>query len=96
MIFSNDRCTLSRIIRLQMRQVVRERGDLFFAQGIGNIGHHGHAAAGSPSALVVVQRLDEIFLALAGKTRDAFRAGKTVRIAGRSAAAGGGLGAFLR
>jgi DNA replication protein DnaC len=60
MIFSNDRCTLSRIMRLQMRRVVRERGDLFFAQGIGNIGHHGHAAAGSPSALVVVQRLDEI------------------------------------
>ena len=31
----------------QMRQIMRERFDLFFAQGIGDIGHRGPAAAGS-------------------------------------------------
>src|SRR5258705_4859 len=57
---------------LQMREVMRERGDLFFAQGIGDLGHRRLAAAGPQACFVVVQRLDQIILALTGDARHRF------------------------
>ena len=53
----------------QMRQIVGERGDLLFAQRIGDIRHRGLGSAGAGAGLVVVQRLHEVFLALAGDAR---------------------------
>src|SRR5439155_24402937 len=61
-----------------MREVMRERGDLFFAQGISHVGHRCSAPAGSLARLVVMQRLDQIFLALAGQAAN--RLGSPIRI----------------
>src|SRR5260221_9030339 len=51
-----------------MCQIVRECANFLFAKGIGDICHRRHAATDSHVLLVVVQRLDRVFLALAGKT----------------------------
>src|SRR5260370_24389823 len=51
---------------LQMREGMRERGDFLFAEGIGDFRHRGAAAAGSHARFVVVHRLAQIVLALAG------------------------------
>ena len=59
----------------EMREIMRQRGDLFLAQGIGDVGHRSPRAAGSRARFVVVQRLDQIFLALAGKTGDGLCSG---------------------
>ena len=62
-----------------MREIMRQRGDFFVAEGIGDIRHRGAGAAGSYARLVFVQRLDQKFLALAGETGD--RLGARERIA---------------
>ena len=36
-----------------MREIMGERGDFLFAQGIGDLRHRRHAATGSPARLVV-------------------------------------------
>ena len=64
-----------------MRQIMRERLDLFFAQGIGDVGHRRLAAAGPHARFVVVQRLQQIFLALAGDARDRLGAGEVIGVA---------------
>ena len=64
-----------------MRQIMRERRDLLFAQGIGDIRHRGLAAAGAHAGFVVVQRLEQIFLALAGDAGDRLGAGVAVGVA---------------
>src|ERR1700676_1727454 len=62
-----------RCARLQMREIMRERGDFFFAQGIGDLRHRRHAAPRSHARLVVAQRLEQVILALAGETGHRFR-----------------------
>ena len=64
----------------QMRQIVGERGDLLFAQRIGDIRHCSLGSAGADAGLVVVQRLHEIFLALAGDARYRLGAGLGVGV----------------
>ena len=64
-----------------MREIMRERVDLFFAERKGDIGHRRLAAAGAHAGLVVVQRLQQIFLALAGDARDRLGAGISVGVA---------------
>ena len=64
-----------------MRKIVRERGDFFFAQGIRDVGHCRYATANPQVRLVVMQRLDEVFFALAGETRDRFRSGECITVA---------------
>jgi hypothetical protein len=50
-----------------MREIMCERDDFLFAQGIGDLRHRRHAAAGPRARLVVVQRLEQVILALAGE-----------------------------
>ena len=64
-----------------MREIMRERLDLFLAEGKGDIRHRRHAAAGPHARFVIVQRLDEIFLALAGDAGNRLGAGITIRVA---------------
>ena len=71
----------SRASPSEMREIMRQRGDFLVAQGIGDIRHRGPGAAGSHARFVVVQRLDQIFLALAGDAGDGFGAGKRVGVA---------------
>src|SRR5580765_6614679 len=47
----------------EMRDVMREIGDVGVAQPVHGLGHGG-AGADTPSGFIVVQRLDEIVLAL--------------------------------
>ena len=65
----------------QMREIMRQRLDFLFAEGIGDIGHRRHGAAGSHARFVVVQRLDQIFLALAGDAGDRLGAGIAIGVA---------------
>src|SRR5216684_6660355 len=58
---------------LQMREIMCERGDFLFAQGIGDLRHCRHAATGSHTRLVVAQRLEQVILALAGKAGNRLR-----------------------
>jgi len=48
---------------------------------IGDIGHRSASTADALAALVVVQRLDQVFLALAREPRDGLGAGKAIRMA---------------
>ena len=64
-----------------MCQIVRECGNFHFAQGIGDIRLRRHAATDSHVLLVVVQRLDRVFLALAGKTRHRLRSRECIAVA---------------
>ena len=64
----------------EMREIMGERGDLLLAQGIGDVGHDG-LGADALAVLEIMQRLDEIFLALAGETRDGLGAGEAVGMA---------------
>src|SRR5450631_798723 len=50
-----------------MRQIVRERVDFLIAEGKGDVRHRRAGAADPLARLVVMQRLDQIFLALAGQ-----------------------------
>ena len=52
---------------LQMREIVRERLDLFLAEGVGHIRHCRHRTAGPHARFVIVQRLHEVLLALADR-----------------------------
>ena len=79
-----------------MREVMRQRLDFLFAEGIGDIGHRRHGAAGPHARLVVVQRLQQIVLALAGDARHRLGAGIAVGVARRAAPARGGLRALAR
>ena len=63
-----------------MREVMRQRSDFFLAEGIGDIGHRGHAAARSHARFVIMQSLEQIFLALAGNAGDSFGAGKGIGV----------------
>ncbi len=64
-----------------MREIMRERVDFLLAQGIGDIGHRRHGAAGAHARFVVVQRLDQIFLALAGDARNRLCSGVAIGVA---------------
>ena len=64
-----------------MREIMRERLDFLVAEGIGDIRHRRPGAAGSHARFVVVQRLDQIFLALAGEPATAFVPAKRVGVA---------------
>jgi len=64
-----------------MREVVRQRGDFLFAEGIGDIRHRRPSAAGTHARFVVVQRLHQIFLALTGNTRHRLGSGECVGMA---------------
>ena len=55
-----------------MRQIMRQCFDLFLVQRIGDIGHRRHAAARAHAGFVIVQRLNQILLALAGDARNRF------------------------
>ena len=59
---------------------MRQRFDFFFAQRIGDIRHCSLGSAGADAGLVVVQRLHEIFLALAGEARYRLGAGVAVGV----------------
>src|SRR5689334_1540008 len=82
--------------QLQMRQVMRERGDLLLAEGIGDISHRRLPAADALAGFVVVQRLDEVFLALARDACNGLGAGEGVGVTRCAAPPGGGLLALLR
>ena len=60
---------------------MRECGDFLFAQGIGGIRHRRYAAAYSQVGLVVMECLDQVFLALAGEARNRFRSGECIAVA---------------
>src|SRR5258706_10967097 len=77
---------------LQMREIMRQGFDFLLAQGIGDIRHCRHAAAGSHAGLVVVQRLEQIFLALPRNAGDGFRSGKAIGVTRRTAPSHGSLG----
>jgi transposase, IS30 family len=64
---------LSRGRHLEMREVMRQRFDFLVAQRIRDIRHRSAGAAGARAGLVVMQRLDQIFLALAGDAGNGFR-----------------------
>src|SRR5436305_6169988 len=64
----------------QMRQVMRKRGDFLLAEGICDIGHRRAGAPGPDARLVVVERLDQIFLALAGEPGNRFGPGIAVGV----------------
>ena len=49
-----------------MRKPVRQCLDLVFVQRIGDLGHGRHAAARTHTALVVLEGLEQVVLALAG------------------------------
>src|SRR6188472_3971585 len=63
---------------LEISKIVRDGGDFLIAHVIGDIGHRGAAAADALAALVIVQRLDEIFLALAREPRHSLGAGEAI------------------
>ena len=81
---------------LQIRKVMRERDNLFFTEGMGDLGHRCLPSARTNARLVIAQRLGEIILALAGDAGRRLGAGVVVEMAGRAAAPGGSLGALLR
>jgi hypothetical protein len=56
-----------------MRQIMCERGDFLFAQGMGDLRRRRHAATGSHARLVVMQRLEQVILALAGEAGNRLR-----------------------
>ena len=60
---------------------MRERLDLFLAEGKGHIRHRRHRTAGPHARFVIVQRLHEIFLALAGDAGDRLGAGVGIHVA---------------
>ncbi len=64
-----------------MREIMRERLDLFLAEGKGDIGHRRHGAAGPHAGFIVAQRLNEIFLALAGDAGNRLGAGVGIHVA---------------
>src|SRR5258705_9726897 len=80
----------------EMREVMRQRFDLFLAQGVGHIRHRRHGAAGSYARLVVTQSLDEVFLALAGDAGDGLGTGIGIGMAGGAAPADRRLRALRR
>ena len=65
----------------KMREIMRERLDLFLAEGKGDIRHRRHGAAGPHARFVIPQRLHEIFLALAGDAGDPLGAGVAIGVA---------------
>src|SRR3977135_628325 len=65
----------------QMREIMRQCFDFLLAQGIGDIRHRRHAAAGSRARLVIMQLLEQIFLALARNAGDGLGAGKCIGVA---------------
>ena len=56
-----------------MREVMGERGDFLFAQGIGDLRHRRHAATGPHTLFVVAQRPDQVILALPGEAGNRLR-----------------------
>ena len=72
--------------RLQMREIMRERLDLFLAERKRDIGHRRHRAAGSHARFVIPQRLHEILLALAGDAGHRLGAGVAIGMACRRSA----------
>ena len=54
---------------------------LLFTETVCDIGHRRYAAADTRIGLVVMQRLNQVVLPLAGKTRNRFRSGKGVGMA---------------
>jgi hypothetical protein len=79
-----------------MREIVRQRGDFLVAEGIGHVSHRRSGAAGPNTRFVVVQSLQQIFLALAGDAGDRLRSRKCIGVARGTAAPDGGLGTLLR
>jgi len=55
--------------------------DLFRAEGIGDVGHRRLASARTHARFVIVQRLEQIFLALARDARDRLGAGVSIGVA---------------
>src|SRR3954468_17736143 len=76
------------IMDSQMREVVRQRDDLFLAERIGDFRHRCHAAAGADAGFIIPQGLEQIVLALACDARHRLGAGITVEMTRRAAAAG--------
>ena len=70
----------SRPALLQIRQVMRDGRDLLLAHMIGDVGHRSDATADTLAGLVIAQRFDQIFLALARQPRDGLGAGIAVRV----------------
>jgi hypothetical protein len=64
-----------------MREIMRQGVDFLFAQRIGDIRHRRHAAAGSHARLVVMQRLEQVFLALARNAGNGFRSRISIGVA---------------
>src|SRR6266404_1738310 len=64
----------------QMREIMRQRLDLFLAEGKGDIGHRRHRAAGPHARFVIAQRLHEIFLALPGDAAHPLGAAMGIRV----------------
>ena len=64
-----------------MRQIMRERFDLFLAERKGHIRHRRHGATGPYARFIIPQRLHEIFLALAGDAGDRLGAGVGIGVA---------------
>ena len=64
-----------------MREIMRKRFDLLLAEGKGDIGHRRHGAAGAYARFVILQRLHEILLALAGDAGDRLGTGIGIGVA---------------
>ena len=60
---------------------MRERLDFLFAQGISDVGHRCHPATRAFAGFEVIQRFDEIVLALSGDPRHGLGAGERVGVA---------------
>src|SRR6516225_3429580 len=80
----------------EMREIMSERGDFLLAQRIGDISHRGDAATDPQSRFVIMQRLQKIFLALAGEAGNSLGAGEAVGMACRAAASPCCFRALLR
>ncbi len=64
-----------------MRQIVRECRDLFFVQGKRDFRHGGRTAALARAGLVILQRLEELILALSGEARGRLGTGIGIEMA---------------
>ena len=64
-----------------MREIMRQRGDFFVAEGVGDFRHRRPGAAGSHARFIIVQRLDQVFLALAGEAGNGLGSGKRIGVA---------------
>ena len=65
----------------QMREIMRERGDLLLAQRLRHISHCRLRTTGTHTGFVIMQRLDQIFLALTGEPRHGLGADICIRVA---------------